>query len=124
MSECEIAQYYICKDRIARKVHECCECAAPILAGELYLQVNACWEGRPSIERQHKLCQAACEFVRDNSLNDDECIYFGGLNEWYHDWIKGGYNNEEDISIRRKLWGMMLRIERRERKTRSLAVLT
>lgn len=122
MSDCEIAQYYVCKERVARKEHECCECSAPIEIGEKYLQVNACWEGRPSVERQHVLCEQACEFVRDSGINDDECLYYGGLKDWYREWVKGGYTHEAELSERQKIWGFMVRIARRERLTKNMVL--
>ena len=119
MSECEIPQYYTSAERKARKAHECCECGAPILLGEEYLQVNACWEGKPKTYRQHQLCAEACMFVRDKGWNDDECIYFGGLDEFLEDyWRHERQGTEED---RRKFWRMILGIKRRERKSAMLA---
>lgn len=115
--DCEIAQYYKCTDRVARKEHECCECSAPILIGEKYLQVNACWENRPDVYRQHLLCQKACEFVRDSGINEDECIYYGGLMEWYHEWVNSIHANlDADIVDRRTIWKFILAIKRRERR--------
>lgn len=114
--DCEIAQYYKCVHRVARKPHECCECSAPIDTGEKYLQVNACWDNQPDVYRQHLICAEACEYVRDVGLNDDECVYYGGLKEWWHDWIKESYNFEATAIERRKLWRLMLKINRRERK--------
>lgn len=117
MSDCELPQYYFCKERVARKEHKCCECSAPINVGEKHLVVSACWEGRPDRYRQHILCEKACEYVRDKGLNDDECIYYGGLQEWYHDWIKSAWweGEKEDHSA---MWRFMLAIRRRERKSR------
>lgn len=117
--DCEIAQYYKWIFRVARKPHECCECTAPIDPGEKYLQVNACWENHPGTYRQHVLCMEACEFVRDAGLNDDECLYYGGLTEWYRDWVHEPW--QADAENRSKLWRMMLRITRRERQARHLA---
>lgn len=122
MSDCEIAQYYVATERRAAKEHDCCECDAPILVNERYLEVRACWEGRPCIERQHTLCQHACEFVRDSGINDDECIYYGGLKEWYHEWVKGGYRFDADPDERLKMYGFMVRIARRERLHRKGAI--
>lgn len=116
MSECEIAQYYICKEHIARKPHVCCECTAPIDVGEQYLQVNACWEGRPDVYRQHKLCQEACELIRDKGMNGDGCLYFGELKEFWPDSYGIGWRTDVEEEDRRKLWQLMLRITRRERK--------
>lgn len=120
MSECEIAKYYVAIYRVARKQHECCECAVPIEPKEKYLQVNACWDGSPDVYRQHLLCQQACEFIRDSGLNDDDCIYYGGLKEWYDDWTRGFHSQEGELEQRQKMWGFMLRIARRERKFKRL----
>lgn len=115
MSDCELPQYYVCKDRTARKEHPCCECAAPILKGEKYLQINASWDHQPDVYRQHHLCQAACEFVRDSGINDSECVYYGGLKEYWTD-SRSGFFATEDREDRKKLWFLMLKIYRRERK--------
>lgn len=115
--DCEIAQYYTWKERVAIKPHGCCECTAKIQPGEKYLQVNAFWDNMPETYRQHLLCAQACMFVRDAGLNDDECIYFGGLKEWYSEWIEGGYNMETARDVRAALWRLMLNIFRREHKS-------
>ncbi len=121
MSECEIPDYYVCTERVARKVHKCCECSAPILVGEKHLEVSASWEGRPDRYRQHLLCEQACEFVRDKGLNDDECLYYGELKEWWPTWVKYGDNTSAKLEDRAALWRMMLRIMRRERKQKAAA---
>ncbi len=115
MSECELPQYYRCAEHTARKIHDCCECSAPIVPGEKYLQINACWENRPGVYRQHLLCQAACETVRDSGMNDDECLAFGELYEFWRTDSGGPYHSTE-LPARQKLWVMMLGILRRERK--------
>jgi len=111
-SDCEIAQYYKWAWHVARKEHPSCECSAPILMGEKYLQVNACWENRPDTYRQHVLCMKACEFIRDNF--DEECVYYGGLHEWWESFVQNFWEGEK--AERAKLWVMMLGIKRRERK--------
>jgi hypothetical protein len=117
MSDCELPQYYVCKEVVGRKQHECCECIAPIEIGEKHLLVSACWDGLPGRYRQHLLCQEACELVRDSGMNDDECLAFGELDEfWRSD--RPPYC-EPELPSRRKLWRLMLRITRRERKERS-----
>ena len=123
MSDCEIAQYHKCQERVARKPHKCCECSAPINSGEKYLQVNACWDNQPFVGRQHLLCAEACEFVRDSGINDDECVYYGGLKEWYAEWVSGGYTHEADEADRVKIWRFMLRIKRRERQANKSKVV-
>jgi hypothetical protein len=117
--DCEIAQYYKAQERTARKQHECCECSAPILSGERYLEVRACWENRPDVYRQHILCEKACEFVRDSGINDDECLYYGGLKEWYHEWVKSGNHLWENFDERKKMWLFLIHIARRERQARA-----
>ena len=116
--DCEIAQYYNWKERVARKEHECCECDAKIIPGEKYLQVNACWEHRPDTYRQHLLCARACEYVRDSGINDDECLYYGGLKEWWGEWVGGMNNRDAEEAQRATVWRFMLQITRRERRQR------
>lgn len=115
MSDCEIAQYYVCKEPVARKIHKCCECSAPIEVGEKHLRIDACWENRPGRYRQHLLCAEACEYVRDSGMNDDECLSFGELWEFWRS--DSPYYTERELPERRALWRLMLRICRRERKT-------
>ncbi len=121
--DCEIAQYYKWKERTARKDHACCECSALIKAGEKYLQVNACWDNRPDVYRQHLLCARACELVRDTGMNDDECVYYGGLFEWWDQakddcWIWDDVRAHPDF---KRLREMLYRIRRRERESRPKA---
>lgn len=120
MSECELPQYYNWTEPVARKRHECCECNAPILKGEKHLRVNGCWENVPGTFRQHLLCAEACELVRDEGLNDDECLYFGGLFEFWNDSC-GYFGRFEKVEARKKLWFYMLKIKRRERKVKEQA---
>lgn len=120
MSDCEIPQYYFCKDVTARKEHKCCECDARILIGEKHLRVNACWDSRPETYRQHHLCQQACELVRDSGINDDECVYYGGLWEYWAETRNELYSGKK-LEARQLLWRLMLRIKRRERKDEKAA---
>lgn len=115
MSECELPQYYVCKEVAARKPHKCCECTALIEKGEKHLLVNACWDGLPGRYRQHFLCEKACEYVRNKGLNDDECLAFGELQEWYGSWIHD-YFFDGTLDDHRTMWRFMLGISRRERK--------
>lgn len=113
--DCELPQYYKCKERKARKSHVCCECMAPIVPGEKYLQVNGCWDYVPQVFRQHLLCAQACEFVRDATLVEN-CLSFGELKEWYRDWVKGCFDASDTVEKRRKIWGFIINIKRRERR--------
>jgi len=113
MSDCELPSYYVWKEPVARKPHKCCECDAPILPGEKYLQVNCAWDGEPYVYRQHLLCAEACELVRDSGMNDGECVYYGGLWEFWSE-SRGKWWPENQRDCRRKLWRLMLRIRRRE----------
>lgn len=114
MSDCELPAYYVCSEPVARKKHGCCECSAPIQIGEKHLCVSACYEGNPERFRQHFLCAEACMLVRDAGLNDDECLMFGGLFEF---WLEKDNFSYDPLNIEagRKLWRFMLRIKRRER---------
>ncbi len=116
MSECEMPQYYAWTEPIARKEHKCCECDAPILKGEKHLCVNVCWEYRPERYRQHILCAEACMLVRDSGMNDDECLYFGGLSEFWSDSRSERWQGRQ-LEARKNLWRMMLGIRRRENKS-------
>ena len=113
MSECEIPEFYFHSDPVARKSHECAECAAPINPGEKHFRVNMKYDGRLESFRQHFLCMEACMFVRDKGLNDDECLGYGELREWYWEWHQDNWN--EDIEVRKRLWLFILNIKRRER---------
>ncbi len=117
MSECEIPEYYVVKEPIAKKKHECRECNAPILPEEKYTQVNACWEKSPGVYRQHDICAKACELVRDAGFNDDECLAFGQLKEWWYETRHESFRYDKNVvHWRKELWFLMLKIFRRERK--------
>lgn len=112
--DCEIAQFYSTAEHVARQHHPCCECSAAIVPGERYFQCTAMWEGVISRYRQHFLCQKACELVRDAGFNDDECLMYGGLQEWYEQAKHDGEVDKGDPDWKR-LRDMLAKILRRER---------
>jgi hypothetical protein len=83
--ECTIPAFYDWSEPIARKQHDCCECDAPILAGERHFCCRGKWDGKISTFRQHLLCCEMCEFVRDTWFDGEECIAFGGLKEYWRE---------------------------------------
>lgn len=115
---CDAPRWFRVEEPVARKEHACCECAAKILAGEKYVRVNACWDGGPETMKQHLLCATACRLVRDEGFNDDECLDFGYLREWWREEVRyrRGVYPEGELPARRKLWRMILGIERRQNK--------
>lgn len=113
--ECEIPTFYSHAEVKARKVHVCCECAAPIPVGENHFFVTGKWEGKIDRYRQHLLCEQACEFIRDNFEYED-CIGYGSLWDWYgenKDWLDNPIHKlKPDAQMFR---AMMAKIIRRER---------
>lgn len=81
---CELPSFYSYTEPVARKKHRCCECSAPINKGEKHFHGVGCWEGDFSTYRQHRLCMAACMFIRDH-INHHECIGFGELKDYMSD---------------------------------------
>lgn len=85
MFSCDIEPtFYVTNEQKARKEHPCCECRAPIRKGEVYLECRGKWDGSISTHRQHLLCAEACMLIRDKF--EFECIPFGMLKEWVHEW--------------------------------------
>lgn len=81
--ECTIPEFCSVVERKARKTYKCCECGSPIRVGELHVVCTGKWDGALSTYRQHTHCAEACRYIRDE-LNDDEgCIGFGTLLDWY-----------------------------------------
>lgn len=109
--ECELPQFWNVTEPVARKQYSCCECSAPILAGEKYVRCSGKWDfDPPKSFKQHLLCANACRWVRDNIL--EECLSMGGLQEWWgEDGYYGDKKRPEFIGIRKMLAG----IYRRER---------
>jgi hypothetical protein len=122
MSDCEITRFYKTEERVARKEHACCECEAKIIVGERHFVGSGMWDGEISRNRQHLLCEKACELVRDAGMNDDECLAFGELFVWWDSakddcWIWDELRTHRDF---KKLRQMLYRIRRRERGQRVL----
>jgi hypothetical protein len=111
--ECEIPQFYATSEPIARKVHRCCECVAPIEIGERHFLGRGKWDDKFNAYRQHTLCEKACEFVRDN-FNGDECIGFGTLFEWLHEEVYE-LRRFKESEKGRQLRTMVAKIIKRER---------
>lgn len=119
---CDIPDFYECCERKARKEHRCCECDAPILRGEKYVIASGKWSGEISTFRQHVLCADACRFIR-NSMNDAECICFGGLKEWWHEARFCFANSDREHPKWKAFRGMMAGILRRERAASRTQIL-
>jgi hypothetical protein len=110
--ECEIAQFYDYSEPVARKMHHCCECSAPIVKGEEHFAWRGKWAGEMMTGRQHFLCMEACMMLRD-VFNDFECIPFGGLFDFYHEYRR----DLADHPRFKELVRLIVKIRRRERGT-------
>lgn len=114
-ADCERPEFYSTKEYVARKVHECCECSAPIVVGEKYFYCIGKWDGEISCHKQHLLCEETCEFIRD--CIEKDCIGFGCLKEWWDEYKQNcdvNYHKHKDEDLK-KLRGMLVDIHRRER---------
>jgi hypothetical protein len=116
--ECEIASFYSVDDRKARKSHRCCECSAPIVAGESYVYCLGKWAGDFQTYKQHTLCADACRHVRDQ-INDGECIGFGELKSFWSEYKRDCDTKRYDHA--RTLRSMLAKIFKRERAAPSSA---
>lgn len=107
--ECELAKVYNAIERTARKEYVCRECGVAIAKGERYLNCSGLWEWGYETHRQHLICAEACELVRDH-LNDNECIPFGYLMEWYWEakWQFKDSRDNEWVMKFRKLMAVIL----------------
>lgn len=118
ISYCEMPEFYADSEIVAKKLHHCSECSAPIEKGERYLYCRGKWDGEFSVYKQHILCWKACLHIRDEQ--DGECIPFGGLMQWRRDtgyFVPPGHaarSKPEAVQWR----AMMAKILWRERKHR------
>lgn len=74
--DCDWPEFCSVRDRMAKKVHVCCECLLPIIPGETYVNISGKWEGKISEYKQHQLCAEACRAFREYDKN---CVPFGML---------------------------------------------
>lgn len=111
MSDCEIPEFYSHYEPVARKAHKCCECAAPIEKGEKHFYVSMKYDGDLLSYRQHFDCMNACMTVRDIQ---DECIYYGGLKDWWKSEVFDRRDGEFDEF--RKIYARVLWRERAAQK--------
>ena len=116
--KCEIPEFFNVTEPKARNQYRCCECAAPILAGEVYVYCVGKWDGGMNTYKQHLLCANACRWIRDDS--DGECIGFGDLKEWAADQFH--YHPERNqVAQYKAIRKMLADILRRERAAHSAA---
>lgn len=115
MSYCELPSFYTYSEPVAKKVHRCCECSAPILVGEKHFHGRGKWDGRVDSYRQHLACMEACMIIRH--MNDGECIGFGELKEEFGE-IRVGWVPATDCEHWERLRHLMAVILIRERKNR------
>jgi hypothetical protein len=116
MSHCDMPVFYSHSEPVARKVHRCCECAAPIEVGEKHFYGRGKWDGEIDEYRQHLACMEACMLIRDR-FEDGECIAFGELMDYYGEYrfdLRGDKRDEWTAKFR----GLMAKILWRERKYR------
>jgi hypothetical protein len=114
VSDCEIPEFYICHEPVAKKAHDCVECSAKIVPGEKYLRVNLKYDGTVTAYKQHLQCAEACEYFRDHI--GDECLYYGELKEW---WGQDGHfmsKKEPHGPEMRRLMARVIWREHRERR--------
>ncbi len=116
---CSLPEFYSHSEPIAKKVHRCCECTAPIDIGEQHFHCCGKWDGDFLTHRQHLACMEACMLIRD-AFGDGECVGFGSLME---EW--GEMKGEESYFVRndelaaenwQKLRNLIAKIKRRERR--------
>lgn len=108
--DCELPEFYRTSEPVAKADRRCCECKAPIMAGEEYVYCVGKWDGDLNSYSQHESCAQACEFIRD--MQGGECIGFGSLKEWHQD-MKWNYKKSDDNH--REIRKMLAAIIRRER---------
>lgn len=108
MYACDIdpAEFYSETFPVARKVHRCCECRAPILVGEKHLYARGKNEGDFWYVRQHLACRDACMAI----ARIDGCICFGDMSEWWME-NKPAYEHPE---IRKLVAKVIWRARRRQ----------
>lgn len=111
---CEVTSIYKATERVARKVHKCCECYGTIAPGKKYLSCFGIWDAGPARYPQHLLCAEACEFIRD-VFEDGHCIGFGELFEW---WDESRYHLDMRRDDVREIRRMLAKINKRRRAER------
>lgn len=117
MSYCDLEEpsLYALREPLARREHDCCECAAPIIRGERYLRVAAKWPGdkKPQVLKQHIACAEACEAVRDADLYGG-CLAFGGLNDFWSSDGRDMKKSDPDVAECRRKYAVVVRRVHRE----------
>lgn len=109
MTDCDFPVFFVHKEPVARKEHQCCECSAPILKGEKHFHLRGKWDWGIESYRQHLACMEACMTIRDDV--EGECIAFGSLMDWYNEF-KRDLNREKHKKLRH-LMAVILMRERR-----------
>jgi hypothetical protein len=113
---CELAEFYECRELVARKDHTCCECHSPIATGEKHLYAVGKWAGDFDYFRQHLICGEACMLIRDK-FNGGDCIPFGALFDEFHEF-RGDYAEEQHREAWQMLRNLMAKIKWRKRQER------
>lgn len=91
---CELPEFFVWSEPVARKPHQCCECNAPILSGEKHFSCRGSWNGKFACYRQHLVCMEACMMIRDNFGGD--CIGFGTLKDEFNEIRADNWYPEKD----------------------------
>jgi hypothetical protein len=65
----------------ARKSYKCGECHRAIPVGRQYVHITYLYDGKWSVHREHRECQALATFIEHEVCNDGGSILTGGLAE-------------------------------------------
>jgi len=76
----------------ARKQHRCCECGRKIEPGTRYIRYSGKWDGEFMTYKRCESCDDLAE-----SLEEVMCVWIGGLQECYADYLDSiGKTLDED----------------------------
>lgn len=115
---CDLPTFYDYTEPVAKKLHRCCECSAPILKGEKHFHGRGKWECGVESFRQHLACMEACMIIRDDF--GGECIGFGSLKEEFNELVCDNWYPQRDRykGAWKRLRHLMAVILVRERKSK------
>lgn len=82
MSEYNAPDAFLERTRKARKDHQCCECAAQILAGSEYVYSSGVWDHSPNSYKTCKRCAEVRNMAYRRTDHGEDGPVFGQLAAW------------------------------------------
>lgn len=88
---CELPSAFLRRDRVARKLHHCCDCGVEVRPGQSYSYASGVWDGRGDSYKQCHRCADLMERCAALGTAGEDGPAFGRLADWLLDFYPDAF---------------------------------